>query len=152
MTNGYETSEPSGGKTASRIDALMEVTTELLALEDRAALARVLNRQRAADVADLIRRLDDGTREIVFGLLKDGLEVEVLAESDVPTTRAIADDLEPETLSELVEEMAPDDAADVLSDLEDEDEDAEKILGLMASEEAEEVQGLMAHDEDTGEP
>ena len=148
MADDYRTFESSGGGTAARIDALLELTTELLALDDRKALARVLNAQRAADVADLIQRLDDGTREIVFGLLQDGLGVEVLAESDVFTTRAIAEDLKPETLSGLVEEMAPDDAADVLSDLEE--EDAGEVLGLMASEEAREVQALMAHDEDSG--
>ncbi len=34
--------------------ALMELTHELPALEDRKALARVLNRQRAADVAGIL--------------------------------------------------------------------------------------------------
>ena len=37
MANGYGTSEPSSGKTGARIDALTEVTHELLALEDRDA-------------------------------------------------------------------------------------------------------------------
>lgn len=54
MANGYGTSEPLSGKTGARIDALMELTHELPALEDRKALARVLNRQRAADVAGIL--------------------------------------------------------------------------------------------------
>ncbi len=138
----------SGGETGARIEALMELTHQLLALEDREALGRVLNKERPADLADLIRRLDDETREAVFGLLEAHLKAEVLAESDTPTTRAIAEDLAPQALSHLMEEMEPDDAADVLSDLEE--EDAERVLDLMEAEEAHEVQKLMAHEEDTG--
>ena len=138
----------SGQETETRIEALMEVTYQLLALDDREMLEKVLNREHPADLADLIRRLDDNTLEVIFSLLDEHLAAEVLAESDPPTAQAIAEDLDPEELSDLVEEMDPDDAADVLSELEE--EDAEKILDLMEKEDAEEVQELMAHDEDTG--
>ena len=40
MANGYGTSEPSSGKTGARIDALMELTYELLALEDSSPLKK----------------------------------------------------------------------------------------------------------------
>ena len=89
--------------------------------------------------------MDDETLEVVFGLLEEHFAAELLAETDIPTTLAIADDLNPQELSDLVEEMDPDDATDVLSELQEEEE---KILGLM--EDAEEVQELMAHEEDTG--
>ena len=38
----------------ARVQALLEVTTALLALDDEAELKAVLNTQRAADVADRI--------------------------------------------------------------------------------------------------
>lgn len=134
-----------GGETEARIEALMEV---ILALEDQEALKGVLGKERPADLADLIRRLDDETREAVFVLLDERLAAEVLAESDTPTTQAIAEELHPRALSDLLEEMSPNDAADVLSDLEE--EDAEAVLDLMAAAAAREVRELMAHREDTG--
>lgn len=140
--------EVSSSARAARIDALLEVTFQLLALEDQETLKKVLNQERPADVADVARHLDNDTLEIVFGLLSESLAADVLAESDAPTTLAIAEDLNPQELSELVEDMAPDDAADVLSELEE--TDAKKILDLMEKEDAAEVQDLMAHEEDTG--
>ncbi len=137
-----------GGEAIGRVEALIELTHELLGLDDHETLKRVLNEQRPADLADLLRRLEDDVRESVFQLLDTEPAAEALAEADTPTTIAIADELGHEELSELVEEMEPDDAADVLGDLEA--EDAEKILDLMEDEEAHEVQGLMAHEEDTG--
>ena len=148
MTDELNLPDFSGGEMSGRIEALVEVTIQLLVLEDQEALREVLNREHAADLADLIRRLNDEMREAVFGLLGEHLAAEVLAASDTPMTLAIAEDLNHQELSDLVEEMAPDDAADVLSDLDE--EDAEQVLGLMEAEEAQEVQGLMAHEEDTG--
>ncbi|MDP6778049.1 MAG: magnesium transporter [Candidatus Latescibacteria bacterium] len=138
----------AGGEPAGRVEALIELTHDLLGLEDPEALKRVLDEQRPADLADLLRRLDDETREAVFKLLDTEPAAEALAEADTPTIIAIADDLGHQELSDLVEEMEPDDAADVLGDLEE--EDAEKILDLMEDEEAQEVQELMTHEEDTG--
>ena len=140
--------EIPSGEMAAHIEALLEVTYQLLELDDPDMLKQVLNRERPPDLADLIRHLDDESREQVFGLLEESLAAEVLADADTPTTIAILEDLDLQEVSDLVEEMAPDDAVDVLADLEE--GDAEKVLGLMAPEEAQEVQGLMQHDEDTG--
>ncbi len=142
------TSGISGGGTQERIEALVEVTYELLAMEDTDMLRKVLNRERPADLADVMRHLDEEVRETAFGLLEESLAAEVLAETDAHTTMAIVEDMEPERLSGLLEEMQPDDAADVLVDLDR--EEAEKVLDLMETEEAQEVQELMAHEEDTG--
>ena len=148
MTDELAPAGAAGGATEHPIEALVEVSTHLLEMEDRRTLKGVLNGQRPADLADLMRLIDNKTRESLFNLLDDHLAAEVLAESDAATAVAIAEDLGPRELSDLVEEMAPDDAADVLSELED--EEAEKVLDLMEVEEAQEVQELMAHEEDTG--
>lgn len=136
------------GEMAAHIMALLEVTYQLLELDDPDMLKQVLNRERPPDLADLIRHLDDESRERVFGLLEASLAAEVLAEADTPTTVAILEDLDLQEVSDLVEEMAPDDAVDVLADLEE--TDAEKVLDLMAPDEAQEAQDLMQHEEDTG--
>ena len=140
--------EAASGNHEARVEALQELCYQLVFLEDLSALRRVLNDARPADLADVMRRLDDDIREKVFDLLEESLAADVLAESDTPTALAIIEDLDDQEVSDLVEEMAPDDAADVLSDLEE--EDAEKILDLMENSEAQEVQELMAHEEDTG--
>ena len=132
----------------ARVQALLEVTTALLSLDDEAELKAVLNTQRAADVADLLRRVDEETQEFLFGLLDETQAADALVESDIPTLHAIVEELEPQILSDIVEEMEPDDAADVLGDLND--EDAAEVLTLMASEQAQEVQELLVHEEDTG--
>jgi magnesium transporter len=60
----------------------------------------------------------------------------------------VAQNIGAEQLSELVGEMAPDDAADVLGELSQ--EESEAVLGLMDREEADEVCELLTHEEDTG--
>jgi magnesium transporter len=71
-----------------------------------------------------------------------------MAELDPSTVVDVAGELDERVLSEIVEEMAPDDAADVLADLPD--DRSERVLSLMEAEEAEEVRGLMGHPEDSG--
>ncbi|MSS73387.1 MAG: magnesium transporter [Candidatus Latescibacteria bacterium] len=148
MSNEPTPSGLASGETLERAEALLEVTYELLELEDLELLRQVLNKERPADLADLMRRLDEGIRETVFGLLEESLAAEALAESDTHTTLSIVEDMAPQRLSDILDEMEPDDAADVLVDLDR--EDAEKVLDLMETEGAQEVQDLMAHEEDTG--
>ncbi len=55
-----------------------------------------------------------GPPAAIFELLEEHLAADVLAASDTRTTLAIAEDLPLRTLSDLVEERGPDDAADLL--------------------------------------
>ena len=57
----------------ARVEALQELCYQLAFLEDFDALKRVLNETRPADLADLMRRLDDEIREKVFDLLEESL-------------------------------------------------------------------------------
>ena len=115
---------------------------------DVATLRLVLNSQHAVDLADLLRRLDDGDRKHSLGLLAESLAAGVLAEFDVSTLVSVAAQLDDRALSGIVEQMAPDDAADVLADLSE--EHSERILSLMAHGEAQVVRELMKHPEDSG--
>ncbi|MDA0710759.1 MAG: CBS domain-containing protein [bacterium] len=134
--------------TEGRILALMEVVVSLLALEDEAQLRRLINDERGADVADVLRRVDDETRQKLFGYLHNEQAAGALVESDTLTQRALIDELGPESFSNLVEEMAPDDAADVLAELDE--QEVAQVLTFMEPEEARELKDLLGHEEDTG--
>jgi len=134
--------------TDARIQALLEVVTSLMALDDDAGLRKLLNQEHSADVADVLRRVDDETTQRLFAYLDSAQAAEALVESDASTLRTIVDDLEHEALSGLVEEMAPDDAVDVLAELDE--EHAAQVLTFMDAGEAQELQDLLVHEEDTG--
>ncbi len=148
MADEKEGPDVKPDNTERRTVALMEVAVSLLELDDFSQLKDILNAERPADVAELLRRMDEDTRNRLFGLLDEELAAETLAESDTTTMLSIVEDLEPKTLSDLVEEMEPDDAADVLSELKD--DEVAQVLALMRSEEAQEMQDLLVHEEDTG--
>jgi len=131
-----------------RREALLETTRDALRAGDSATLTLILNDQHAADLAELLRLLDEEERGEVLEAVSEPLAAQVLADTDVPTARQVTADLGEETLSDLVEEMAPDDAADVLGELPD--EQTERVLELMEEEDAEQVRELMTHPEDSG--
>lgn len=134
--------------TEARVQALLEVTTSLLALDDEAQLRKILNAEHSADVADVLRRVDEETRQILFSYLEDTHAADTLVETDLPTLRTIVGELAPEALTGLVEEMQPDDAVDVLSELEE--AEAAQVLGMMEKGDAEALEELLTHEEDTG--
>lgn len=136
------------GGLQERRDVLLATTRDALAAGDVATLRLVLNSQHAVDLADLLRRLDDGDRKHSLGLLAESLAAGVLAEFDASTLVSVAAQLDDRALSGIVEQMAPDDAADVLADLSE--EHSERILSLMAHGEAQVVRELMKHPEDSG--
>lgn len=136
------------GGLQERRDVLLETTREALAARDLATLRLVLNSQHAVDLADLLRRLDEEDRTHSLGLLAESLAAGVLAEFDPSTMVSVATQLDDRALSGIVEEMAPDDAADVLADLPG--QHGERILSLMAHPEAQVVRELMEHPEDSG--
>lgn len=136
------------GGLLERREALLETTRGALEAEDVGTLRLILNDQHAADLAELLRLLDEEERGKVLEVVSEPLAAQVLAETDVPTARQMTADLGEEALSDLVEEMAPDDAADVLGDLPD--DQTERVLGFMEHEDAEQVRELMMHPEDSG--
>ena len=81
-------------------------------------------------------------------LIAEPLAARALAESDTPTMLSVTGDLDDELLSDLVEEMAPDDAADLLGDLPV--EQSEKLLDLMDDADSAVFRELLEHDDDSG--
>ncbi len=136
------------GGLQQRREVLLKTTLSALAEEDFTTLSLVLNNQHPADLAELLRVLDEEDQQTVLQQIAEPLAARSLAESDTPTMLSVTEDLDDVILSDLVEEMAPDDAADLLGDLPS--EQSEKLLGLMADGEAAAVRELLEHDEDSG--
>ncbi|MFT5087018.1 MAG: magnesium transporter [Candidatus Latescibacterota bacterium] len=133
-----------------RRSVLHETVAELYSTGDKRGLRLILNSQHPADLADLMHQYDDDDDEQqqLFECLAESVAAGVLSELDIPTMLGVAEYIGAEQLSELVGEMAPDDAADVLGELSQ--EESETVLGLMDREEADEVRELLTHEEDTG--
>ncbi len=127
---------------------LIETTRESLRGNDLDTLRLILNDQYPTDIADVIRVLDADDQQRTIELLAESLAAGVLTELDGTSIRQVADGLQEGQLSDIVDEMAPDDAADVLAELST--NTSERLLDLMEEEEADEVRQLMTHAEDSG--
>ncbi|MCC7263818.1 MAG: magnesium transporter [Candidatus Latescibacteria bacterium] len=136
------------GTLRGRREILLETTRESLEAGDLVTMRLVLNNQHPADLADLFGDLDDEDQQRLLPLIAEPLAGRMLAEMDTSTLLSVTENLDHGVLSDLVEEMAPDDAADILGDLPE--EHSEKVLELMDGEEAEDIRELLAHPEDTG--
>ena len=92
-----------------------------------------------ADVADLIEDLDSEHIEQIFKILDNNLASEVIVEleSDVDD---VVETLPPRRLAELIEQMAPDDAVDILNDLSEVDK--EQVLKTLEKNKQKELRQL----------
>jgi len=112
---------------------------------DRAA--EILASMHPADIADVIDRSPSNVHKKLFSLVSDGIKPDVLTELEDVAGAGVVDALTNAELSELVSEMAPDDAADVLGELPG--KRSEQVLDLMEEGESDDVRTLLAYDEDT---
>ena len=136
------------GSFQQRREILHGTTIDALAEADLATLRLVLNNQHPADLAELLRVLDEEDQQAVLQLIAEPLAARALAESDTPTMLSVTEDLDDELLSDLVEEMAPDDAADLLGDLPV--EQSQRLLDLMDDTDSAVFRELLEHDDDSG--
>lgn len=100
-----------------------------------------------ADLADIMRELDDAERDLLFSLLDPETASDVVVELDEVTRDHLIQDMEEKRLTEIVDEMDSDDATDVVADLPD--ELAQKVLSQIDSKDRAEVEKLIVHDEET---
>jgi magnesium transporter len=110
-------------------------------------LPPLLEQLHPADIADIIEGAPDDVQNQLFELLDDETKADVIAELDDSTEAEILDDLTAEQISEIAEEMAPDDAADMLAELDD--KRSAEVLNLMELEDSEGVRELLQYSEDT---
>lgn len=99
------------------------------------------------DVADIIRNLPEETGRYLFGLLDAERASDVFIEFDDYTRDQFAAVLSEKRLSEIVDVMDSDDAADVVGELPE--DVAQSVLEAIPAEDSAEVRELLRHEEDT---
>jgi len=119
--------------------------TDLVHSESWDRLAPILNSLHPADVADVIDDAPRDTQERLFSMLNDDLKPNVLAELETGTD--VLESLTASEISHIVEDMAPDDAADVLGDMPE--EQSRRVLELMKCGESQDISKLLEYDEES---
>ena len=126
-------------------DLLREVEN-LLREQDLEGVKALLEGVPPADVAEVLENMDADERGRVFELLDSSTAGDVLGEVGLLSVSSLADSA-PESLVEAVEEMEPDEAADVLDVLPERQRDS--VLKSLSVADAHEVEGLLEHRGDT---
>lgn len=99
-----------------------------------------------AELADILEQLGVKDRQALFNSMTVETAADALEEVTPEFQRTLVSHGEPGRVADILEEMPPDEAADVLRDL---GPDAQNIINRMEDEAASEVQTLLAHKEET---
>ncbi len=111
-------------------------------------LAEAVEAQDAPDAADTLERLGESQAAEVLGEMQVETAAEALAHMLTPLAVSVLEDLiqeDPQYAGKLIEEMAPDDATDLLQSLPDEDRD--RLLGMLGKVEAVQLRKLLDYEE-----
>lgn len=139
------------------VDAEREVEDEqpfdsLLAQDtvDLPALATAMEQQEAPDAADALELLEEDQAAEVLGEMDDQLAADALVEMETPLAVSVLDDLVDENVhyaGQLLELMAPDDAADLLQGLDQSRRG--RALAAMDASLAKRIASLLHYDEES---
>lgn len=136
-----------GVKTIEVDDELMEDIRELARDRADSLILNILADIHAADIADILSRLDPEDRRHLFALLDPAAAGEVLLELDTTARHEILEELPPEKITAFVHLLASDDAADLVAELPP--QIAEKVLGALPAAGSSEVKELMRYGPET---
>ena len=136
-----------GVKTIEVDDALMEDIRELAHDKASAILLNIIADLHAADIGEIVNRLDPDDRTFVFNLLDVPTASAVLLELDPDVRRQILEELPSEKITSYVDLLASDDAADLVAELPP--HVAEKVLRAMPAEDSTDVKELMRYPPET---
>jgi magnesium transporter len=100
-----------------------------------------------SDIAEIISRLNEEERPVIFSLLPPELASEVLVELGENAMEDVLEEMDSRQIAEMVNEMDSDDAADIISELPP--EQAAEVLEQVEIESSEEIQELLTYPEDT---
>ena len=101
-----------------------------------------------SDLADLIEGMEPGEQVSVIRALPAEMASDALAEMEEGEERDdLLNSLDVRKTAQLLREMADDDAADLIGDLEPHERD--RILDALTAAEAVELRGLLAYDDET---
>ncbi len=101
----------------------------------------------AADIADLLERMDSEHRRKIFAIMKQEQASDVLTELDDALKEDLLKQMDNSRIAELVNEMDSDDAADLMSELSN--ERVSEVLAQVEEEYSEDIQELLHYPEDT---
>lgn len=99
-----------------------------------------------AELADILEQLGVKDRQVLFNSLSVSAAADTLEEINPEFQRTLVSHGEPGRVADILEEMPPDEAADVLRDL---GPDAQSLINQMEDGAAAEVQTLLSHNEET---
>jgi magnesium transporter len=136
-----------GVKTIEVDDALMEDIRELAGERTGPLLLNILADLHAADIGDIIDRLDLEDQVYVFNLLDTPTGSAVLLELGPDARGHLLESLPSDRISNYVDLLASDDAADLVAELPP--HIAEKVLHAMPAKDSSAVQRLMEYPPDT---
>ncbi|MBI1805932.1 MAG: magnesium transporter [Ignavibacteria bacterium] len=136
-----------GVKTIEVDDELMQDIRELV--HDRAStlLLNIITDIHAADIADIINRLEPDERMFVFDLLDVSTASAVLLELDTGVREVLLESLPSERITTYVDRLASDDATDLVAELQP--HVAEKVLRAMPVKESSDVKKLLRYGPET---
>ncbi|MEK0082429.1 magnesium transporter [Benzoatithermus flavus] len=133
--------DEAGAPPLELSDALVEKVRAALAVGDTSAAAALAAPLHAADLADLLERLDGEARRALIAALGPAFDADTLPHLDEYVRDQVIEALGPEATGEVVARLETDDAVEVLADL-DEAEQAAILAGLPLPERAAIEQGL----------
>jgi magnesium transporter len=120
---------------------------DLISNQNQGALKNILIELHPADIAAILNALKKDERKYLFNLLPNEAASAVLTELDPPVVDQIISDISDFKISNLVDQMNSDDAADIISDLPE--AIADRVLEQVPEEVSEEVKELLTYEEDT---
>ena len=131
-----------------RLQLLFESLQKLLRRKSYSHVERLLTRARPADVAVVMRFLDERHTGRVFELMPDDdARAELLSELDPHLRLGLLRERPVPEVVRLVRRMSPDDLADLLAELPD--DVRTQLIDALEPAEAEEVEDLLHYDADT---
>jgi magnesium transporter len=122
---------------------------KLLQQNDLVLLKSSLENMQPADIADALENVEDkNNRMALFNFLDDeqSSEVLILLERDIELD--LVNSIPESELADIVEEMAPDDAADFMGNIEDQSK-FDSLLENINDEERKEIMHLLSFDEES---
>ncbi|MHA1568026.1 MAG: magnesium transporter [Alphaproteobacteria bacterium] len=132
-----------------RIQILTDTIRRLLRRRATVNLVKIIKKTHSADLALVFNGLSHKDSRTLFELLPDvEAAAEVLAEMSEPVREDFLEELAPERLARIFQEMSTDDAAMILDEVDDEQRKAQ-ILELMKDEDSDEVEELLSYGENT---
>ena len=135
-------------KTRSRQSLMVATVRRLLHREAWPNIQKLLNKLYPADIALVIRELDEDARVVLFKQIRDiSKAAETLGELDIEVAVPLLQDLPQERVIEIVKEMPDDDRTDIIARLPE--EFARLILDQLSAVESLDVETLMSYPDDS---